>query len=62
MTLAQHLDLIKYNKKGHLKSALKPISYEVIKAVHIIYPESYVLIRFIQEHGCITVQFYIDCP
>ena len=25
--LAQHLDLIKYNKKGHLKSALKTISH-----------------------------------
>jgi CxC5 like cysteine cluster associated with KDZ transposases len=39
--LAQHLDLIKYNKKGHLKSALKPISYKVIEAVHIICPASY---------------------
>ena len=39
--LAQHLDLIKYNKKGHLKSALKPISYQAIEAVHIICPESY---------------------
>jgi CxC5 like cysteine cluster associated with KDZ transposases len=39
--LAQHLDLIKYNKKGHLKSALKPISYKAIEAVHIICPASY---------------------
>ena len=39
--LAQHLDLIKHNKKGHLKSALKPISYEAIEAVHIICSESY---------------------
>ena len=39
--LAQHLDLIKYNKKGHLKSALKPISYKAIEAVHIICSESY---------------------
>jgi len=39
--LAQHLGLIKYNKKGHLKTALKPISYKAIEAVHIICPESY---------------------
>ena len=39
--LAQLLDLIKYNKKGHLKSALKPISYKAIEAVHIICPASY---------------------
>jgi hypothetical protein len=39
--LAQHLDLIKYNKKGQLKSALKPVSYKAIEAVHIICPESY---------------------
>ena len=38
---AQHLGLIKYNKKGHLKTALKPISYTEIEAVHIICPESY---------------------
>jgi len=31
--LAQHLGLIIYNKKGHLKSALKPISYKAIEAV-----------------------------
>ena len=35
------MDLIKYNKKGHLKTALKPISYKAIEAVHIICPESY---------------------
>ena len=39
--LAQHLDLIKYNKKGHLKSAFKPISYKAIEAVHVICPASY---------------------
>jgi len=39
--LAQHLGLIIYNKKGHLKTALKPISYKAIEAVHIICPESY---------------------
>ena len=39
--LAQHLGLIKYNKKGHLTSALKPISHTAIEAVHIICPESY---------------------
>jgi len=39
--LAQHLDLIKYNKKGHLKSAAKPISYKAIEAVHVICPGSY---------------------
>ena len=39
--LVQHLNLIKYNKKGHLKTAFKLISYEAIEAVHIIYPESY---------------------
>ena len=39
--LARHLGLIKYNKKGHLKTAFKSISYEAIEAVHIICPESY---------------------
>ena len=39
--LAQHLKLVKYNKKGHLKSNLKPISYKAIEAVHIICPNSY---------------------
>ena len=39
--LAHCLDLIKYNKKGHLKSALKSISYKAIEAVHIICPQSY---------------------
>ena len=39
--LAHCLNLIKYNKKGHLKSALKLISYEAIEAVHIICPQSY---------------------
>ncbi|KAF8219737.1 hypothetical protein L208DRAFT_1338113, partial [Tricholoma matsutake] len=39
--LARHLGLIKYNKKGHLKTALKPISYTAIEAVHIICPQSY---------------------
>jgi len=39
--LVQHLDLIKYNKRGHLRSALKPISYQAIEAVHIICPISY---------------------
>ena len=39
--LADCLDLIKYNKKGYLKSALKPISYKAIEAVQIICPESY---------------------
>jgi hypothetical protein len=39
--LARHLGLIKYNKKGHLKTGLKPISYTEIEAVHIICPQSY---------------------
>ena len=39
--LAHCLDLIKYNKKGHLKSALKSISYKAIEAVQITRPESY---------------------
>ena len=35
---AQHLDLIKYNKKGHLQSAVKPISYKAIEtAYHLPY-------------------------
>ncbi|KAF8239830.1 hypothetical protein L208DRAFT_1559891, partial [Tricholoma matsutake] len=39
--LAWHLGLIKYNKKGHLKTGLKPMSYTAIEAVHIICPQSY---------------------
>jgi len=35
------LGLIIYTKKANLKSALKPISYKAIEAVHIICPESY---------------------
>ena len=39
--LAHHLNLIEYNKKGHLKTALKPISHKAVEAVHVICPESY---------------------
>jgi CxC5 like cysteine cluster associated with KDZ transposases/CxC6 like cysteine cluster associated with KDZ transposases len=39
--LAHHLNLISYNKKGHLKNALKPISHKAIEAVHVICPQSY---------------------
>ena len=35
------LALISYNKKGHLKNALKPISHKAIEAVHVICPQSY---------------------
>jgi len=38
---AHHLGLIKYNKKGYLTTALKPISYNAIEAALVICPESY---------------------
>jgi hypothetical protein len=36
---AHHLDLVKFNKKGYLKTALKPISYKAIEAIYIIHLE-----------------------
>ena len=38
---AQVLGLVKYNKKGHLKGALKPVSYKAIEAVCVICPATY---------------------
>jgi hypothetical protein len=38
---AHHLNLVKFNKKGYLKTALKPISYKAIEAIYIICPQSY---------------------